>query len=138
MADYKLKNEYPELQEKVVLNVDDNEMNQLVISKILDNAGMKTIQAYNGAVAIEELDKVVKPDVILLDLNMPVMGGIETAEYIRSKADLQIPIIINSGGVTAYEKWRLKRLGITEFLEKPYTMKDIFSKLLKHLAFVTA
>ena len=134
MDDNNLAGQYPELKEKVVLNVDDNELNHLVIIKILGNAGAKTISAYNGAVGIKKLQDGLKPDIILLDLEMPVMNGIETAEIIRTQFDPQIPIIINSGSVSSYEKWQLKRLGITEFLEKPYTTNDILNKLAKSLA----
>ncbi|MCW3080204.1 response regulator [Segetibacter sp.] len=122
---------FPELFEKVVLNVDDNEMNQLVISKIMENAGMKTITVLNGAEAIQKLNEGLKPDFILMDLEMPVMNGLQAAECIKREIDSQIPIIINSGAVSDVQKWKLKRLGITDFLEKPYSMKDIFSKLSK-------
>jgi CheY-like chemotaxis protein len=115
----------------VVLNVDDDEMNQLVISKIMENAGMKTITVLNGAEAIQKLNEGLKPDFILMDLEMPVMNGLQAAECIKREIDSQIPIIINSGAVSDVQKWKLKRLGITDFLEKPYSMKDIFSKLSK-------
>lgn len=124
---------YPELVEKVILTVDDNEMNQLVISKIMENAGMKTIAASNGAEAIKKLNEGLKPDFILMDLEMPVMNGLQTSECIKKNINAHIPIIINSGAVSDIQKWKLKRLGIHDFLEKPYSMVDIFSKLSKYI-----
>ena len=124
---------YNELHDKIVLNVDDNEMNQLVISKIMENAGMKTIAASNGAEAIKKLNEGLKPDFILMDLEMPVMNGLQTSECIKKNIDSHIPIIINSGAVSDIQKWKLKRLGINDFLEKPYSMNDIFSKLSKYI-----
>jgi CheY-like chemotaxis protein len=132
------KDWYPELQAKVILSVDDNEMNQLVLAKIMDNAGIKTIAALNGAEAVQKLNEGLKPDFILMDLEMPVMNGIKTSEFIKKNIDPQIPIIINSGAVSSIEKWKLKRLGISEFLEKPYTMKDVLSKLYKSLTVLQA
>lgn len=123
---------YPELLEKVILTVDDNEMNQLVLSKIMENAGMKTVAVSNGAEAIKILNEGLKPDFILMDLEMPVMNGLQTSECIKKNIDSHIPIIINSGAVSDIQKWKLKRLGINDFLEKPYSMKDIFSKLSKY------
>lgn len=128
----------PELAEKVILNVDDNEMNHLVIAKIMENARIKTVAALNGAEAIKKLNEGFKPDFILLDLDMPVMNGLQTAEYIRKNVDAQIPIIINSGAVTSIQKFKLKLLGIKDFLEKPYSMNDIFAKLSKYVEIVEA
>jgi CheY-like chemotaxis protein len=136
MAENNLTEQYPGLKKKLVLNVDDNDMNQLVLTKILLNAGVRVITAENGAAAIRKLHEGLKPDVILLDLEMPVMNGIQTAEFIKGRIDCLIPIIINSGLVTAYERWKLKRIGIEEFLLKPYTIEDIFLKLAKNLAVI--
>lgn len=132
------KDTYPELFGKVILNVDDNEMNQLVISKIMENAGMKTVTVSNGAEAIEKLNDGFKPDFILMDLEMPVMNGLQTSECIKKTMNSQIPIIINSGSVSDLQKWRLNRLGINEFLEKPYSMNDIFAKLAKYAGVYSA
>ena len=119
----------PELQNKLVLNVDDNEMNQLVISKILQKLGCNIKSAMNGADAIKQLSDGLKPDAILMDLSMPEMGGIEATEIIKNKIDRNLPIIINSGNVEDFQKWRLRKLGIKDFLEKPYSISDISRKL---------
>jgi CheY-like chemotaxis protein len=119
-------------QQKIVLNVDDNDLNQLVIAKILEKAGFKTVSAYNGAMAIQLLNEGLTPDSILMDLQMPVMNGIDASAEIR-KLNPAIPIIINSGLVTTEEKIRLSEIGIYDYLEKPYTQKDIIAKLLKNL-----
>lgn len=124
---------FPELVDKLILNVDDSEMNQLVIKKIMENAGMKTIAVSNGAEAIEKLKEGMKPDFILMDLDMPVMNGLQTSEFIVKNKIAGIPIIINSGAVSELQKWKLKRLGITDFLEKPYSMDDIFAILAKKI-----
>jgi CheY-like chemotaxis protein len=134
MTENNLNDSYPLLQDKVVLNVDDNEMNQLVLSKIMNHAGIKTIQAENGAEAVKKLHEGLKPDVILMDLEMPVMNGMQASEFIRKNIDAAIPIIINSGSISAYQKNKLKHLGINEFLEKPYAIEDIFLKLTKAYA----
>ena len=126
-----LKNEYPQLQDKVVLNVDDNELNQIVLSKLMHNAGITTIQAENGAEAVKKLNEGLKPDMILMDLEMPVMNGMQTSECIRKQIHATVPIIIHSGAISIYQNMKLKRIGVSDFLEKPYTIKDIFSKLLK-------
>ncbi|MGI8634541.1 MAG: response regulator, partial [Segetibacter sp.] len=87
MSDNLYKDTYPQLLEKVVLSVDDSEMNQLVMTKIMENAGIKTITASNGAEAIKKLDEGLKPDFILMDLDMPVMNGMQTSENIKKNID---------------------------------------------------
>jgi CheY-like chemotaxis protein len=126
------KKAYPELVEKLVLSVDDNEMNQMVIVKIMEKAGMKTVVAQNGAEAISKLKGGLKPDFILMDLEMPVMNGVQSSEWIKKNISDPIPIIINSGAISDSQKWKLKRLGIMDFLEKPYSLQDIFGKLSKN------
>jgi sigma-B regulation protein RsbU (phosphoserine phosphatase) len=130
------RNAYPELSEKVVLSVDDNEMNQLVIRKIMENVGIKTVAVPNGADAIKVLTDGFRPDFILMDLEMPVMNGLQCCEAIKNKINTQIPIIINSAAVSDHQKWNLRRIGINDFLEKPYSMHDIFDKLSKNVPLV--
>lgn len=138
MLNNNLRTVYQRLQDKVILNVDDNEMNQLVLAKIMQSAGIKIIQAENGAEAVKKLHAGLKPDAILMDLEMPVMNGVQASEYIRNKIDAHIPIIINSGSVSAYQRNKLYLLNIFDFLEKPYTLHDIFSKLSKSFALIPA
>src|SRR4051794_6725388 len=132
------RNAYPELSEKVVLSVDDNEMNQLVIQKIMENVGIKTVAVQNGADAIKILKDGFRPDFILMDLEMPLMNGLQSTEWIKKNINTGIPIIINSAAVSDDQKWTLKRLGINDFLEKPYSMSDIFEKLSKNIPLLHA
>lgn len=125
---------YTILTGRKVLCVDDNDLNQLVITKILTNAGIEIVQALNGAIAIQKLKDGLRPDVILMDLEMPVMNGEDAIEIIRQEIDSELPIIINSGFVDMHQKIKLRSLGISDFLEKPYSQHDILKKLLKNMA----
>jgi CheY-like chemotaxis protein len=131
MLPSRFNSEYAALQSKVILNVDDNEMNVLVISKILEKFECVTVVARNGAEAVQALKDGLRPDAILMDLQMPVMTGLQATQIIKKEIDADIPIIINSGDIDAVQRWKLSRLGVKEFLEKPYSLKDIFSKLTK-------
>jgi CheY-like chemotaxis protein len=125
---------YRELNDKVILNVDDDSLNQLVIAKILEGAGIKTIAVKNGAAAVRKLMEGFRPDAILMDLQMPVMGGLEASEKIKHWINSDLPIIINSGDISEADKEVLNSLGIYDFLQKPYNQNDIFEKLLKNIA----
>lgn len=128
-----LNSEYAALHSKVILNVDDNEMNVLVIAKILEKFNSITVVARNGAEAIKALKDGLRPDAILMDLQMPIMNGLQATEIIKKEIDPDIPIIINSGDIDAVQRWKLSRLGVKEFLQKPYSLDDIFSKLTKNI-----
>jgi CheY-like chemotaxis protein len=129
---------YRELNEKVVLCVDDDAMNQLVIAKILEGAGVTTIAVKNGAAAVRKLMEGFRPDLILMDLQMPVMGGVEASQKIKKWIDSNLPIVINSGDIKDSDKEVLHSLGIYDFLEKPYNQNDILDKLVKNIAIVHA
>lgn len=133
MVNNNLDGEYDLLYGKLILNVDDNEMNILVISKILERFQSKIVVARNGAEAVHVLQQGLKPDAILMDLQMPIMNGLQATEIIRKQIDADIPIIINSGDVDGVQRWKLNRLGVSDFLEKPYTLHDIFSKLSNNI-----
>jgi CheY-like chemotaxis protein len=127
---------YKELKEKVILNVDDDSMNQLVMEKILEVAGVKTVTVKNGAAAVRKLMEGFRPDAILMDLQMPVMGGVEASQKIKLWIDANVPIIINSGDITESDKEALNSLGIHDFLEKPYNQVDILETLQKNIVVV--
>lgn len=124
---------YQALKNTTVLNVDDSDFNQFIIQKILEGAGVNIITANNGAIAVTMLKEGLTPDVILMDLQMPVMNGTEASWIIKKEINAHIPIIINSGYVDGVERWKLKRIGVVDFLEKPYTRDDILSKIVSKL-----
>jgi len=124
---------YEKLNEKVVLNVDDDSMNQMVMEKILEVAGVKTVAVRNGAAAVRKLMEGFRPDAILMDLQMPVMGGLEASQKIRKWINAEMPIIINSGDITEADREALHSLGIFDFLRKPYNQTDILDTLHKSI-----
>ncbi|WP_321288465.1 CHASE domain-containing protein [uncultured Sunxiuqinia sp.] len=116
-----------------VLIVDDNDENLKLIVDMLDYSPLSLLQAANGEEAIKLAEKHI-PDLILMDLRMPVMGGIKASEIIRTNATTKsIPIIM----LTASTK-KLKSINTTdkyfdEFLIKPLNMEEFFYKLKKYL-----
>ncbi len=112
-----------------VLFVDDDEDIRRVMSAQLHNLGLEVSTASNGEEALVLFDPR-KYDLILLDLTMPVMTGLETYERIRT-IDPNVPIVLSSG----FSREKIDHLddGNTYFLMKPYTISElvpIFSKIL--------
>lgn len=128
-----MSDNHPSLSNTTILIVDDNDLNQIVLKKILDDAGAQVEIAINGAYAVRKLEEGYRPDIILLDLHMPVLDGFQTSSTIRKKLNLAIPILVVSGSIEPYEHWRLKRLGIHDYIEKPFTRKEILHAITQAL-----
>jgi signal transduction histidine kinase/CheY-like chemotaxis protein len=111
-----------------VLLVDDNEINQRLASIMLQNMGCKVTIAGNGQEAIEKL-----PDndfqLILMDIQMPLMNGYEATEYMRNKVKLTLPIIGLSANVYKEEIEQCYQSGMNDYLGKPYTEKKLREKV---------
>jgi CheY-like chemotaxis protein len=116
-----------------VLVVEDNVLNQKVALRMLKRLGCRTSLAVDGLEAVEARFEV-KPDLILMDLMMPRVDGIEAALAIRQREVAskvsRIPIIACSAGVTPEEKTRCFASGMNEFLEKPIPF-DALSALME-------
>ncbi|MFA5337309.1 MAG: response regulator [Candidatus Omnitrophota bacterium] len=116
---------------KKVLVVDDEVDILKVVSFRLKKAGYEVLTASNGKIALD-LISVNRPDLILLDLRMPVMGGEEVCARIKNDALLKdIPIILltaSSGGKIA-EKAR--ELGVEDCLVKPFDSDILLKKVQK-------
>lgn len=115
-----------------VLVVDDNHINRLLISKILTKWGAVIDFAENGQQAIEKLEENREFDVVLMDIYMPEMGGIEATEVIRAKDEpyfQQLPIIALTASMLSSERSNIEGAGMTDYILKPFNLKSLFDKL---------
>ena len=113
-----------------VLVVDDNQINRLLINKILTKWGVKTEFAENGVEALEKIEATPSYDVILMDLNMPKMGGIEAVEILRSKPEpyfQQVHIIALTASILDPEAGEIG--GMNDYILKPFEPAILFEKL---------
>ncbi|MFY0600539.1 MAG: response regulator [Cyclobacteriaceae bacterium] len=117
-----------------ILLVEDNPINRMVVEKILEKLKQKIDTAENGRVALEKL-KDHSFDLILMDVQMPVMDGYETTEAIRSSDEsfADIPIIALTAGVMEEEKQRCIDVGMNDFLSKPIESQKFNLLLSKYL-----
>ncbi|SDX44175.1 PAS domain S-box protein [Flavobacterium degerlachei] len=112
-----------------VLVVEDIALNQLLMKTLLDDFGFERDIAENGKIAIEKL-KEKEYDVILMDLQMPVMNGFETTEYIRKTLNSQIPIIALTADVTTVDLAKCKAVGMNDYIAKPVDERLLYSKIV--------
>ncbi len=114
--------------ETTILVVEDNLMNQKLTGIILKNNGFNFIIAENGSEAVELL-KDNKADLILMDIQMPVMDGYEATCIIRDDMHITTPIIAMTAHALAGEKEKCIEQGINDYLPKPFSEDDLLRKI---------
>jgi PAS domain S-box-containing protein len=122
-----------ELEGKKILLVEDNLVNQKVTWHMLTKAGMEVEIAGDGKQAVALLEKGVRPDMILLDLQMPEMDGFQATAYIRNKLRLNIPIIAMTASVLRNEKSKCFQVGMNGYLPKPFAPEELFNYIFHFL-----
>jgi PAS domain S-box-containing protein len=117
-----------------ILLVEDNDINRLYAGSILKSCGCKVEIAENGLVAIGKL-KNVNVDLVLMDIQMPVMDGFEATKAIRSgdNETREVPIIALTANATAKVIEKCMTAGMNDHLGKPFTPEELYIKLEKYL-----
>jgi signal transduction histidine kinase/ActR/RegA family two-component response regulator len=115
-----------------VLVVEDNPINQMLVTKVLKNQGFETDVAENGKIALEKYSKN-NYDIILMDLQMPEMDGYEATCNIRSLPPLKrgIPIIAMTAHAIKGEFERCMEIGMCDFISKPFNKNELYEKIYK-------
>ena len=103
-----------------VLVVDDDEHLVVAITELLRDAGYETKAAYDGHLAIQRLSTAYAPDVIVLDLAMPMVSGFEVLNWMRQH-DIQIPVVL----ATLEDDVRAADVGAVVKLSKPFTREQL-------------
>jgi len=130
---YKPKNNN-QLKSASVLLVEDNDINRLYASSILKMWGCHFETAENGVVALEKI-RNNDFDVVLMDIQMPVMDGFETTKAIRQgdPKKSKVPIIALTANATQKDFENCMIAGMNDCITKPFTQEDLFQVLTKYL-----
>lgn len=125
-----VKNAGPALAGTKVLVAEDNLINQQVICEFLQLSGITVELAGNGKEALELLE-LGKFDAVLMDIQMPILDGIEATRLIRKRAEFTtLPIIALTAGVTKEEQEKCIAIGMNDFIAKPINPEKLMSTLL--------
>lgn len=118
-------------EKKRVLIVDDSITIRDLLSAILRGKSFEIIEAISGNDALRKLNGN-KPDIVITDINMPDMNGIDLIKNIRSKKGYEdIPVIVLSSLSPYLAGVNEKELGVVEWIEKPFSPKHLLSILSK-------
>ena len=120
-----------------LLLVEDHKMNQVVASKTMKKKweNITITIADNGKIAIDLLNEKTF-DIILMDIQMPIMDGYQTTQYIRSKmpeAVAKLPILAMTAHAHIAKDEKYKEYGMDDCVLKPYKPEQLFSKIFKYL-----
>ncbi len=115
-----------------VLLAEDNIINRLVARELLFGAGLVVEQAENGAIALE-LALSNDYDLILMDMQMPVMDGLEAARAIRERGLLSVPIIAMTANAFAEDRNACIAAGMNDHVAKPVNPQALYEMLLRWL-----
>jgi len=129
----------PELTGLRVLAVDDNRINLMVIERALKQEGACVTLAENGQQALDRLRGGPDDfDVVLMDIQMPVMDGLSATRAIRTDPALaRLPVVALSAGVLAEEREAAFRAGVNDFMAKPMKINDMRAVLKPYLKTVS-
>ncbi len=118
-----------------ILVAEDNKINQRVVTKTLERWGATVSLAENGKIAVEML--AVKPyDLVLMDIQMPEMDGLEATKYIRSSLlppASNLPIIAITASALRLDYEKCVALGMNEYVPKPFKPDELYDKIVRLL-----
>ena len=122
-----------ETMEPTLLVADDNSGVRRVLVQMLGAAGLRTVTASDGAQALEHARRF-RPDLILLDVNMPGRDGFSVCEELRRDAATRsIPILMLTGRATPEDERHGLDSGADDFVGKPFVFEDLRARVLELL-----
>ncbi len=119
---------------KKVLCIEDNSTNMLLVSRIVEAEGHQLIQAEDGPKAIDILESTL-PDIILLDINLPGINGLDLAKKFKANDKLKpVPLIATTAQVLVGDRERCLEAGCDDYLPKPLDIRRLREVLREHLS----
>ncbi len=118
---------------KHILVVEDQEDNRQILRDLLGNSGYEMTEAGNGQEALEAVAKR-RPDLILMDIQLPVMDGYEATRRIKADpATKAIPIIVVTSYALSGDEGKARAAGCDAYVTKPYSPRQLLAKVREFL-----
>ena len=122
------------LEGRRILLVEDNDFNRAVARKTLERYKCRVEEAINGRVAVELLANDQQFDIVLMDLQMPEMDGIEAGKHIIEKMKLRIPVIALTANAFKSELELCRQVGFVDYITKPFQEDVMLNIIGQHLS----
>ncbi len=119
---------------KVILIVEDDPNNLKLLRDLLQVSGYSTIEATDGEKGVE-LAKARKPDLILMDVQMPKMDGLEATQILKADTTTRnIPILALTSYAMKGDKEKILQVGCDGYLAKPFDIQELLKKVAEYLS----
>jgi two-component system, cell cycle response regulator DivK len=118
---------------KSILVVEDQEDNRRIVRDLLTSVGYETIEATNGEEGVL-FAETRRPDLILMDIQLPVLDGYEATRRIKAKAELRhIPIIVVTSYALSGDDVKARAAGADAYVAKPFSPRELLAKIQQFL-----
>jgi len=118
---------------KRILVVEDQEDNRQILRDLFTSAGFQLLEAADGAQAVATAE-AQRPDLILMDIQMPVMDGYEATRRIKANPALRgIPVIVVTSYALSGDEEKARAAGCDDYVTKPYSPRQLLAKVNQHL-----
>ncbi|MGZ3862815.1 MAG: PAS domain S-box protein [Bacteroidia bacterium] len=115
-----------------VLLVEDNPLNETIACEMIRSLSAEVFTAHTGLEAVTKL-KYETFDIVLMDIQMPEMGGVEATQVIRNELNIQTPIIALTANAIIGDKEKYMAAGMNDYLSKPFEKTDLYLKIVDNL-----
>jgi two-component system cell cycle response regulator DivK len=114
---------------KTVLIVEDNELNMKLFNDLVETRGCKILQSRTGVEAVE-LARRHRPDLILMDIQLPEVSGLEVTQWLKDDEDLKaIPVIAVTAFAMKGDEEKIRQGGCEAYLSKPISVAKFFETI---------
>lgn len=120
----------PDLQNKVILVVEDDDMSFLYLNQLFMLTRARVVREVTGISAIEQFRNGQGFHLVLMDIQLPDMDGMQVTREIR-KTDRNVPIIAQTAGRTHFEREQVLQAGCSDLLSKPFSMDELFDAVIR-------
>jgi len=118
---------------KTILYVEDNEMNRKIVRDLLKRTTYQLVEAHDGEAGVAKALEI-KPDLILMDIQLPKLNGMDATRQLRANpAIANTPIVTITSFALAGDEQKAKEAGATAYLAKPYSPFDLLNLIRKLL-----
>ena len=119
------------MSEKTILYVEDNEMNRKIVRDLLKRTTYKLVEAHDGEAGVAKAIEI-RPDLILMDIQLPKMSGLDATRKLRADpATAATPIVTITSFALSGDDQKAKEAGATAYLAKPYSPFDLLNLIRK-------
>jgi len=117
------------MSQKTILYVEDNEFNRKIVRQLLAKTSYNLLEAMDGEAGVAAA-LAAPPDLILMDIQLPKMSGLEATRQLRADArTAAVPIIVVTSVALSGDDQKAKAAGATAYLAKPYSPRELLAKI---------